>query len=209
MKYLILLAVLFTAYDLQAWSEFKTDVTQEALAESSKGLDHLLPVSYEVPRAYYIAQYIASPSFSSATMLRVWTDSKSGKYFLNVWEDYSDDPQKASTLKPLECEITKEMASLIYEIWANALLEVRYDRKDAQGTDGTTYTFSTFIRGVGWLSGSTWSPDLDLPPKWMVETGDYLIKFSKPNHRDPEKAEVVLRSVRNRLFDYLKKNGKN
>lgn len=205
----ILVVYFFATNSLQAWEALSTDVTQQEFAEHKSGLDHLEPVSVKEPHSYYIAQYVVYPSFTPAKRLLVLQNKENEKYYVKVWNEYKPGDTDENIPASITVEIPEEIASLIYEIWVNELLEVRYSRYSSLGCDGTTYVFSTYVRALGWMHGSTWSPRLDLPPRWIVEAGDLLFQLTKQNNNNYESSKKKLIKIRTRLLTYLEKNGKH
>ena len=104
-------------------------------------------------------------------------------------------------------EIPEDIASSVYSMWVNALLEVRYDRLGHSGKDGATDLFSVYIKGRGWLHGTALSPTKDLPPKWMEDSVTALIQFTKD--KDEAACRRNLTDLRDKLFAHLGTNAKN
>jgi hypothetical protein len=218
----------FTSTCLFAWEPYKVDSSQQQLAPQSGGLDHLEPGEGNIPQSYYsgstwpdsyLIQYIMDPALSDeVTHLIVrqehidflrWEQGPR-KYYLETWNDrYAHDSREklVSSSPHVKFEIPEDLASLAYEMWANALFEVRYDRSSALGLDGWDSTFSCYIRGKGWLYGRTWTPTRELPPKWMDEAGATLVTLAKD--RDIAKCRAELVRLHDKLFLYWKAHGKN
>lgn len=76
-----------------------------------------------------------------------------------------------------ERQISYELAVAIHRTWARMLLLTRYPAGVSRGLDGTTYRFSTFVRGMGVLEGEAWSPSEGLPAE-MVALGEALRDFT-------------------------------
>jgi hypothetical protein len=72
------------------------------------------------------------------------------------------------------------------------------------GNDGTTYLFSTYLRGPGWLSAQTWSPDADLPPKWLADLGETVLRYSRAQKHDPRQLAEVVSREGTRLLEYFR-----
>ena len=195
---------------LSAWATepYKVDVTQQAFADSAPGIDHLEPARGDIPEFYYIAQFIESPSFIEGSYLVVLR-TEDGRYLMRTGKT----PKERSFAKPpktdTEIQIPESLARVIYQIWVNALLEVRYDRKAYRGLDGAGYTFSTFVRALGWMHGGIWSPSGNSPPAWMVDAGSKLIAFAHDPKRNAKKTEAEMTTVRDKLFRYIKTHGKH
>lgn len=183
---------------------YRVDVKQKVSAEYTDAIDHLEPVRGVIPEFYYIAQYIESPSFTKGTYMVV-LKTKEDKYLLQLATTPADSRPIKRPKNETELEISESLAEVIYQIWVNALLEVRYDRKCYRGLDGADYTFSSFVRGTGWMHGSIWTPQADLPPKWLVDSAREIIAFARDPKRDEKKIEATLIQSRDKLFAYLKK----
>jgi hypothetical protein len=209
MDRLLLLAVLLIATaPLSAWERYAPDVTQQRFEDTKDIVDHLVPYVELKKPGYYVAEFSAYPSFTNHREWRIYR--KEQRFLLRSWEV----PHSAKGLKPapihlVEIEIPSEVAAVVYEIWANALLEARYTRGPVSGLDGTSYRFSTYLRAVGWLHGYTWSPDANLPPKWMVDTGELLIAYARSADRDPKKLQHALAERKDQLMNYLQQKGKH
>jgi hypothetical protein len=208
MRTLLFFLLLPLAFAALAAEPYKVDVTQEAFSESVSGIDHLEPVQGNIPEFYYLAQFIQLPSFHQGNYLVV-SRTKEGRYLLRTGTMPKDGSVTDKPKMGPEVQIPESLAAVIYEIWVNALLEVRYDRKAYRGLDGTRYTFSTYVRALGWMHGGIWSPDNDAPPTWMVETGGKLLAFARDPKRDPKTLETELANTRDKLFRHLKTQGKH
>ena len=194
----ILFSFIINACAAYAWQPIGIDVTQTQLTENSEP-DHLLPVDQAVPETYYLAQFIAGSSSSDFSKLIV--RRKEEKYFMEVHVKGGSDPTNT-------VEITESDARLIYSIWINTLLETRYARKSSAGLDGGTFIFSSYVRGLGWVHGKTWSPSSDAPPRWLIETADSLFQFTLDKRRKIEDLHAQLVATNSKILSYLTKNGK-
>ena len=67
---------------------------------------------------------------------------------------------------------------LIFEIGAT----------DQTGVDGTTFHFAGFCRGVGQLTGRTWSPDPDTPTGRLVALAEAVKAYSLAPSTDSTEA---------------------
>jgi hypothetical protein len=224
-----LLTLLLLTLSARTSEPYKVDVTQQALAEGAEEIDHLVPVDGGIPEFYYIAQFIHSRSFVDGSYMVVLRSEApiaagstpdpfrtptpvtlaKGRYLMRT----GITPLKGGLSKPpktdTEIQIPETLARVIYEIWVNALLEVRYDRKAYGGLDGDAYTFSTFVRALGWMHGSIWSPEGESPPAWMADAGTKLLAFARDSKGDAKTMEGELIAVRDKIYRYLKTHGKH
>lgn len=126
-----------------------------------------------------------------------------GKYVLSSWRlEHPKSDVDSQQVDVRQLEVTKRFAEVVYDIWANNILEARYTRHASSGADGTNYRFRTSLRGVGWPSASTGSPSKDLPPKWLVDSGNEILALARA--KGPKEASVLVRlqAVRKRLSEY-------
>ena len=203
-----LLSLVLLVLTARATEPYEVDVTQEAFAERASAIDHLEPAKGNIPEFYYLAQFISYPSFSDGSYLVVLR-TEEGRYLIrsgvNTKGGELAKPPKFDT----EIQIPESLARVIYELWVNALLEVRYDRKAYRGVDGVGYTFSTYVRALGWLHGCIWSPSDESPPVWMAQAGQMLVAFAHDPKRDVKKTEASMTAVRDKVLRYIKEHGKH
>lgn len=210
----LLLLVCFTSSSVYGWQPYKTDVTQQAFSESVEDEDHLEPLEEDehVDESYYLINYVYAAALDYHNVhLEIKRNEKSGKYEMQQWSEWTvgiqDRPKRETLAIPVKVKIPADIAATVYDMWVNALFEVRYDRKANDGLDGWTDIFSVYVRGKGWLHGSVWCPMKDLPPKWLEDSASALMAFAKDH--DEAKCRRTITELHQKLFDYLLKNGKN
>ena len=213
MKCSTLVGQIFLMCAFQGWAfePFPVDVTQANLGDGKipEEADHLRPQTDRVPEIGCLVLYREDRSFDPGNFVTI---ERADERYLLRWSVAPPTLPLSQVLKikpNAVLEIPSSLAKLAYEIWVNALLETRYGRHREIGCDGTTYTFSTFAPKLGQLNGQTWSPEADLPPKWMVEAGNMLVAFANDPQRDPKQLEAQLTATRNKLFAYLKEHSKH
>ena len=174
-------------------------------------MDHLEPFGGEVPvpKYYYLAQFIEAPSLLEHGNYLAVLKTKDGRYVVRTGKFPVAKPLPKEPVTDTEVQISESFASVIYDLWVNAIFEVRYDRTDHAGFDGTSYIFSTFVNGLGWMHGGTWSPSGDAPPAWLVDAGSKLVAFAQDPKRNPKKTEAEIAAIREKLFGYIEKHGKH
>jgi hypothetical protein len=181
--------------------------------QASDGLDHLEPADRKVPENDYLVQFIGEPAKSDQNFhLTVSRDDVSGNYYVKTWSDWrgaenSTHPATESLAPLVKVELPVDIASNVYAMWVNALLEVRYDRLASPDSAGSTDLFSVSLKGRGWLHGAALNPTKDLPPKWMEDSAKALIQFTKD--KDEAKLRRAQTDLRDKLFAYLGTNGRN
>lgn len=187
-------------------SGYEPDVTQQRDETIAGVSDRLIPdgsglVDERCTRC--LARFGRYPSSTPAYEWQIQLDD--GKYVLSSWQlvnPKSDvDSQQVEVLK---LEVSKQFAEVVYDIWANNILEARYTRHSTAGLDGANYRFQTSLRRVGWLSARTGSPTANLPPKWMVDSGDEILAFARAKNAKEAPLLAKLQAVRKRLNDYYR-----
>jgi hypothetical protein len=187
----------------QAALAYEPDITQRRDESVAGQPDHLIPTGKafpeELPR-YYIAKFGRYPSFDQAFEWQLVLHEKDRKYILTSWRLKLDrERQTKSRVEVIEVEVPQSVAATVYEIWANAILRSRY-ALDGSGLDGTSYSFSTYLRGVGYPGASTWSPQQG-PPKVLVDAGEDVLTFGRAKG-DADRLLARLRAKSEYLNDY-------
>lgn len=210
-KSTIIFAVIFgLLISLYAWEEVNPDINNKKNPERKEGIDHLVPVNFEVIHpGFHLLQYVVLPSRGTAEMAAVCLDVGTDKYFIRTWDPFEFDDLLDVESFSSEIEIPKEIASLYYDIWVNATFEVRYSKYSWGGLDGTSYVFSSSVRGLGLLCGLTWEPHVEAPPKWMVEAGNYLFELAKQKDINQDESVARLQQIKSKLFAYWQTNGES
>lgn len=190
---------------------FTMDAAENPLVDHTPSIDHLLPAGVALPEFDYVAQFLVPPDTypdrDGFSVVILKTDDD--RYVLQT-AVLPRGGGLATRQKPKSAiQISKSLADVVYQIRVNTILETRYDRQSYAGLDGTTYFFSTFVSSLGWMHGRVWEPHADLPPRWIVEAGEQLSEFARDPKRDPKKTEAAMLATRDKLFKYLKENGKH
>jgi hypothetical protein len=188
---------------------YEPDVTQERMEwDVQAAKDRLVPSGSTRPQTaplYYLAKFGRYPSFTDAFEWSLIL--KNGRYLLVSWRlaQEKETQQGPAHSDELTLEVSKELAATIYAIWASGIMDARYTRY-ADGLDGTTYWFSTYLRGVGWPSARTWSPSADLPPKWLVDAGEAVLELGRSKRANEAPTADKLKLIRGRLDSFRKAN---
>lgn len=186
----------------------KVDVTQESFAPHGKTPDHFEPSKIQVPEYYYMAQFVSFPSFTNGNYVALVKGEKKNTFELRVAKvsgrSMTEAPKSTQSVN-----VPESLARPVYELWVNMLFETRYPKAAYHGLDGATHVFSTFIRALGWMHGSIWSPDENQPPGWLVETANDLFEFASRGGNNPDVVTKKTVMMRDRYFAYLKKNGRH
>ena len=163
---------------------------------------HLVPVNFPISEFGGDARFVESPSFERGTC---WVILQEGeKCLLNVFSlppdtrPYRDFPEPTTRV-----EVPVSIAKLVREIWLMAIMDVRYASKKQRGMDGTTYTFSTYSVSTQSIHGTTWSPEADGPPKWMVDAGHDVLAFARSSPKDTVTLERKLNEAKKKVSAYL------
>lgn len=185
---------------------YEPDVTQQRDETIAGAPDRLIPDGsglVDERCTHCLAQFGRYPSSAAAHEWQLRLED--GKYVLSSWQlvnPKSDVDSQQVDVQRLE--VSKQFADVVYDIWANNILEARYTRHLPAGVDVANYRFRTNLRRVGWLSARTGSPSANLPPKWMVDSGDEILALARA--KSPKEAPLLtkLQTVRKRLNDYYR-----
>jgi hypothetical protein len=201
-RYLLpIIATFSTAQLARAFEPFSVQNEPKEI----RALDHFEPVNHAVPEFRYLAQYWAKSQYEGQRYVVVVKDESTGRCYVE-----QGDPPKGERIlyRPYRfktrAEISSETATIIHELWANALLQTHYDRKGLSVvvTNTTECTFSTFVWNLGWMHGRMSYPAVrDLPPSWMYGAGEALFTFVTASH-DETALRAKIRSTRDRFYEY-------
>ncbi|MFC4311112.1 hypothetical protein ACFPN2_18590 [Steroidobacter flavus] len=183
---------------------YEPDVTQQRDETVAGSSDRLIPdgagsVDRRCMRC--LAEFGRYPAAEPAYEWQLQLEN--GKYVLSSWRLVN--PKSAVDFQQVELqrlEVGKQFAEVVYDIWANNILEARFTRHAP--VDGTTYRFRTFLRGVGSPSARTSSPSKDLPPKWLVDSGDEILALARGKGAKEATVLTKLQAVRKRLNEYYR-----
>jgi hypothetical protein len=187
-------------------SAYEPDVTQQRDETVAGTSDRLIPDGARgVDRrcSSCLAEFGRYPSLEPAYEWQL--QLKDGKYLLSSWRlEHPKSDVDFQQVDVQRTEVSRQFAEVVYDIWANNILEARFTRHAASGVDGTGYQFRTFLRGAGWPSARTGAPSKDLPPKWLVDSGEEILALART--KGPKEAPVLakLQAVRKRLNEYYR-----
>jgi hypothetical protein len=198
------------ALPVRAWEPAPVDIMQQAFSPESEVTDHLEPSSRPIDERYYVVRYTCDEAMAyQDDFLEIDRNNVDGKFVLKKWSEWAkteDKPPANEKLRPaVELEIPQDLAADIYEIWVNALYEVRYDRTFNGTLDGWTDVYSAYVRGKGWMIGEAETPEKELPPKWLKESTTALIQLSKD--RDVTACRQKIMAMHDKLFTYWRAHG--
>ena len=156
----------------------------DAFAQQAE--DHLLPsegyfTSYAHQRDYYprvrdvlcagltdspVAQVVVLPSFTPEYVLSL--EKRAATYYLtyrvcetSVWASLQEKRRASVSVRTTTVELSQSAASAVINAFTQAIYQTHYPAPSETHrleSDGTTYHFSLFQRGVGLQGGQTWSP---------------------------------------------------
>jgi hypothetical protein len=174
--------------------------------EHDSRVPHLVPVGTKLPEYDYLVQYVVPPSGFSAypkgyAMAIVRTEAD--LYRVQVADLDEKAPLEARPKPTAELEIPKTLAEVAYQIWLNAILETRYTRKSYLVLDGTAEYFSAYMASIGFMHGM--SAGEGEVRTWLTEAANLLTRLANGRERDAKKTEAALIVLRDKLFNYLKR----
>ena len=186
---------------------YRPDLHQQDLADQGTTPDHLEPTTIHVPAVPCLAQYISFPSFKDGRYLIVNPPTTRHEFYMRACDLSGSTKLTKPPTETIPGRIDREFASAIYELWVNALFEVRYSKAAYRGVDGCTHVFTTFVRGLGYMHGSIWSPMMDVPPTWLVEIAESLTAVTLTGGKGLEKVKANVIRTRDRYFTYIQDHG--
>ena len=208
-----LIAVLVPTAFAGPWAPYDAHVERQhaVSAEAYKRIDFLTPSALLDSQQTLdcVVTYDVRPSFAPQ---RHWCLRRSGAtYTLDSWElppsvgaEAGSHPAEHRTVS-----FPSEVATLVRQIWLNAILESHYPRFFLAGADGDDYYFGATRDDSLLLRAEVWSPDADLPPRWLVDAGDQLFNYAQTGSNDIAQVRKSLVALRNRLFSYYEKHGRH
>ena len=129
-----------------ATEPFRPDVTGKNYADGVQDIDHLEPCEGKVPlpehyylAQYYLAQFIEVPALLAEGEYLVVLRTDDRRYLLQRTKIPTEKALSMPAKWDIEIEIPESLASVIYDLWVNALLEVRYERRQHGGFDGEMF----------------------------------------------------------------------
>ena len=160
-----------------------------------------------------IAQYLVMPAFGPESCVSIRSDipketkdangiptfvpEHKRKYFItvtraaeNLWYSMAENNDEKKT-KPVDIsridrEISLELAATIQWVWGRMLHHTRLPSSALMdGFDGCGYEFSARIKGLGDVSGETWSPQGGLTAE-IVSLGDSISEFANDDEASEE-----------------------
>jgi hypothetical protein len=206
LKIATILFLMISSLNASSREIYIPDVDQNEFEIIEGSIDHLIPAAPIYPRTNNIAEFTSRASRSQSYSWALYKNDKLNKFVLHSWELEKTKDSPPSKANELEIEIPKEAAQLIYTIWSNSILNARYTRMLHGGLDGVRYNFSTFLRGIGQVSGEIWSPSENLPPKWLVDTGNLIYKASRSREKFTKETLASLIGTNIKLTEYSSKS---
>ncbi|GFE88717.1 hypothetical protein [Steroidobacter agaridevorans] len=185
-------------------SAYEPDVTQQRDETVAGASDRLIPDGSASVRGRCmrcLAEFGRYPSSEPASEWQIQLEDK--KYVLSSWRLVNPKSDvDARQVDVLRFEVSRQFAEVVYDIWANNILEARYTRHAPSGADAVSYRFRTHLKGVGWPSARTGVANKDLPPKWLVDTGEEILTLARA--KSPKETPVLakLQAARKRLNEY-------
>jgi len=190
-----------------AWTPYdRQSALQDAAAtDAAWKVDHLVPAGPFDGYVDCILMYKAAPSFKPNEEWCIY--AKGSEHFIRVGP--LSNLKSTAAQDSTEVAIPNEVVALLEDLWVNAILEARYSRIISRGLDGAVLTFGARIVGCGMCLAETWSPLVDLPPRWLVEAGEEVRSYARAASRDSELLYRDINALRDRLFEYYRVHGKH
>ncbi|WLD23695.1 hypothetical protein NU10_13460 [Flavobacterium dauae] len=159
---------------------------------------------YEGLEEDFYVRMLVRPSFDAEYIFQVDRDIRNyeaesfvvrfQKTKSNLW--YAEENYKKVNVKKYQAQINKEDAELLTKAFGKVVQTTRYERNDLLMFDGTNYLLSTFVSGMGEISGNVQSPDGN-EIKELIDVVENLINQtkSKRNIKLSEEAKNTLTNI--------------
>jgi hypothetical protein len=193
-----------------AWTPYDREAAKrdEVAKDAAWKMDHLAPAGSADTRNHCTLTYKVVPSFAPSEEWCIYSKGKG--HVIRIQRVTESDSTSADVLQdPVEVELPDEIVVAVRDVWVNGILEARYPRIISRGMDGAVHTFGARIVSCGLCLAETWSPHVDLPPLWLVETGEALRTYARATDRDSESLHRMVSAHRDRLFAYYRQHGKH
>ena len=133
---LVLVGILLSlATTLSGTEPFRPDVTGKINTDWVQDLDHLEPYEGKVPlpEYYYLAQFIEVPAMLAEGAYLVVLRTDDGRYLLQATKVPTENAASKPAKPDIEIQIPESLASVVYDLWVNALLEVAMSADSTEG----------------------------------------------------------------------------
>jgi hypothetical protein len=200
MRYLIMCVavLLHTSLAVAAVPTNAEEEVRQANRRTS-GPEHLEPEGSRITlRHGCVVEFEASGSFTSPPESYWCLIENDNSYTIRSWRGFGGQPSRTDNLSTppdesyedvpyteqdvLTRDIPAALARDIRQLWFRVILESRYPPTNFVGYDGSTYTFTVKRYAFGeYLGAHVWSPQLDRPPRWMVQLGNKLYEAASTN----------------------------
>lgn len=98
-----------------------------------------------------------------------------------------------------------ETAAAIRAVWINAILDSRYPRFSMSGPGGQIHVFRAHrYEDYEPLWAQVWSPEADLPPRWLADAGVTILDYGSGKKRSSEDLASYMFALRAKLFEYYR-----
>ena len=208
-----LIAALVPAALAGPWTPYDASVEKQhaVSVEAYKRIDFLTPSALPEPEQTLdcVVTYDVRPSFAPE---RHWCLRRNGStYSLESWKSGRSVGSQAGAhdTEHRAVPFPSELATLVREIWLNAILESHYPRFYLGGADGDDYYFGATRDDSLLLRAEVWSPDADLPPRWLVDAGDQIFNHAQGDSNDAAELRKSLVALRKRLFSHYEEHGRH
>lgn len=198
---------LFLMYDGLKPNDNYFDLPKYSLEYNQKIKEKL----YEGLEEDFHVRMLVRPSFDAEYIFQVDRDIKNyeadsfvvrfQKTKSNLW--YAKEDYKKINVKKYQAHINKQDAELLKKAFGKVVQTTRYERNDLLMFDGTNYLLSTFVSGMGEISGNVQSPDGN-EIKELIDVVENLINQTK-SKRNIKLSE----EAKNTLTNIIKKTEKN
>jgi hypothetical protein len=103
--------------------------------------------------------------------------------------------------------ISESTTALLEQVWDEMLARVHYPNPDDTviGLDGVNYHASHYKFGIGYRSGTTWSPEKGSNTGALIELAEELRRYAIADSKERPQIEAAIVKIANNLLAKLKK----
>lgn len=114
-------------------------------------------------------------------------------------------PTTRPTVETRKVAVSIELAAAVATLFNAAIAQTKYPEPETvQHSDGTTFVFSSFRRGIGLQGGQTWSPEAGTQMARLVAVVDQLQKLALATEAERQLLAAALITQATTLADQLR-----
>lgn len=138
-------------------------------------------------------------------MREISDDGKKGSYSVGAKSQTEALSKISKQVERHTIPISEGTADVIEKAWEMILSRVRYKDKAGLGLDGISYHISHWSRGIGFRSGTTWSPREGTLPADLVAIGHSMKELVGLSEGERKSKEKEIKKIAKQLIEKINK----